>query len=1007
MLMTRTKISRAEPTIRTSSSPEPPKTAPEERKIGSDRPSRTHLAAATPSGPVPSTASPKLGPLLPSGPPSPPPPPLAAPPPPPGPPPPPAALPPPGPPPPPGIPPAGPPPPPLLGAPGAASNPKKSSVDVQAELMKAIKGGSVKAGLRKVTSRPPREAFVSSVSTDSSSEDIRQAQLEERQSLFFDLLEYMEAPEGNLDELIDKLNKSTATARGFLYSMVKRGWVEGFRVLEAELLAEVDKQAADIPPGPGIDSSTGDEPQSSSGVPPPPPPPSLPGGFPLPPGPEPITLPGGFPPPPPPPPHSGPPPPPPPPPFGGPPPPPPPPGGPAPPQAPKPAAISGGDLQAELMAQIKGGIKLRKVTPRDPGSPKPPKPKSPPSKQTASVKPKIPPCIVFPGREWTSSITLPDITREKAAATPPSNVAMRAHMYRFDQAPITLGASQHNLDEIILLRTDNLPVSIPGFDEAEPKKDGSLQALQAHQLWEMRKQAYEQSDWAQWSLYQTKLTVADSSLVSHFAQLEATVQGMRALSETVRAEMDSVELNALRKAVGSVPIKVRELARQLQEQTGIKIREESVKLTPAFMRRLLREAAKESQGGRRSRREKLVLVGHRSDDEDDGKSPRDYAMQTDPTSPIERRPGTLERKLREGTLERRAKAASGASSRDAAVPSDVVKVPTVVEHRRGGSLGMNEPLHTRKLSGVGESGPKSPPKDTTISPKEAVTSPMDVQSAGTLEATGVAQIESVKTESTVPGTKESGTGMEQTNHLERTVESTVVEQDGNTDSDPVVLAPESVKDGSAEAAASRGETVEVNKTMDEVEVQSAHHGEVANAAAENEDAALTENVTLKDGNRSGDDGVAQCVSVEPLSTEDVSPTGDVDATLEAHDVPSDTITTSTPRVEEEIAAAGAPGESSDVTAEDPAAAQFDGPTNVETPELEAAEVNQSEQANLLEETVDSIPEDVRASTSDAREEVVEALVEDTVGAGAADVDTLGRTDDVSTEPSADVAKDAE
>ncbi|KAJ3311591.1 hypothetical protein HDU93_005107, partial [Gonapodya sp. JEL0774] len=72
--------------------------------------------------------------------------------------------------------------------------------------------------------------------------------------------------------------------------------------------------------------------------------------------------------------------------------------------------------------------------------------------------------------------------------------------------------------------------------------------------------------------------------------------------------MDKVELGALRRAVGTVPNKIRELARQLQEQTGIKIREESVKLTPAFMRRLLRNAAKEGQPGfRKARKENLML----------------------------------------------------------------------------------------------------------------------------------------------------------------------------------------------------------------------------------------------------------------------------------------------------------------------------------------------------------------------------------------------------------------
>ncbi|KAJ3086818.1 hypothetical protein HK102_012397 [Quaeritorhiza haematococci] len=66
---------------------------------------------------------------------------------------------------------------------------------------------------------------------------------EERQHLLIEMLGYMEAPNGSLDELIDKLVKSTSISRGFIFTLVRRGWCYGVRVVSKEAAEEAAREA--------------------------------------------------------------------------------------------------------------------------------------------------------------------------------------------------------------------------------------------------------------------------------------------------------------------------------------------------------------------------------------------------------------------------------------------------------------------------------------------------------------------------------------------------------------------------------------------------------------------------------------------------------------------------------------------------------------------------------------------------------------------------------------------
>ncbi|KAJ3064918.1 hypothetical protein HDU98_011673 [Podochytrium sp. JEL0797] len=163
------------------------------------------------------------------GPPPPPPPPgMGGPPPPP---PPPGMGGPPPPPPPPGMGPP-PPPPPPGGAPSpqAAAPPPEEPMDMFA----AIRAGA-RGRLKKRAPPPEKPLFTEPVRPKLTPAEEKLALEAEKQELFIELLGFMEAPNGNVEELLDKLVKSTKTVRSFIFLLIRRKWLDGVRVLNPGL----------------------------------------------------------------------------------------------------------------------------------------------------------------------------------------------------------------------------------------------------------------------------------------------------------------------------------------------------------------------------------------------------------------------------------------------------------------------------------------------------------------------------------------------------------------------------------------------------------------------------------------------------------------------------------------------------------------------------------------------------------------------------------------------------
>jgi uncharacterized protein YukE len=259
-----------------------------------------------------------------------------------------------------------------------------------------------------------------------------QTQEAEKQELFIELLGYMEAPNGNVEELMEKAKSTTNVSRSFVYTLIRRNWLEGYRVVEKH-------------------------------------------------------------------------------------------------------GVSGAPL------------------------------------------------TVWPGREWMAAKELGDLTESqlKDQFSDNSGIVARVHMYRFDQK-----LKKHMLDEVALVKTPSFPKQPPPFNLPEPPQDNSLENRRKWEEWNTAKQDYLQSDFPQFELIFQKLLTNDAIVESTFQQLEQTLDEMKRMGEALQQTFEGFSVRQLRKIVQSIPAKIKEVARKLQQTTGIIIRDEGLKLTPEFLKHM-------------------------------------------------------------------------------------------------------------------------------------------------------------------------------------------------------------------------------------------------------------------------------------------------------------------------------------------------------------------------------------------------------------------------------------
>ncbi|KAJ3064826.1 hypothetical protein HDU98_011813 [Podochytrium sp. JEL0797] len=126
-----------------------------------------------------------------------------------------------------------PPPPPGPGpplAPSSTTSPTAPPSTDPNDLMSSLKGGSARNRLRKRT--PPVEKPITPTQRQLTPEEIAALLEAERQDLFIELLGFMEAPNGNVEELLEKLEKGSKSVRSFVFLLVRRKWLDAVRVVE-------------------------------------------------------------------------------------------------------------------------------------------------------------------------------------------------------------------------------------------------------------------------------------------------------------------------------------------------------------------------------------------------------------------------------------------------------------------------------------------------------------------------------------------------------------------------------------------------------------------------------------------------------------------------------------------------------------------------------------------------------------------------------------------------------
>ncbi|KAJ1558686.1 hypothetical protein HK096_007395, partial [Nowakowskiella sp. JEL0078] len=191
-------------------------------------------------------------------------------------------------------------------------------------------------------------------------------------------------------------------------------------------------------------------------------------------------------------------------------------------------------------------------------------------------------CLVWPGKEWTTAITLDDVLETYILDFDEDAVVARVHMYRFDNV-----SKQHTVDEIVIIKTENFPQHYVPFTEVKPVQDNTLDARKQLELWTEKKLEHEQSDSAQLELVFSKLMKNEEVVFGTFSQLKTTVKTMRDMAESVKMECDLVSVKLLKEIVENIPNHIKNMAQKFNRDTGIIIKDDNVKITPEFLKQIL------------------------------------------------------------------------------------------------------------------------------------------------------------------------------------------------------------------------------------------------------------------------------------------------------------------------------------------------------------------------------------------------------------------------------------
>ncbi|KAJ3118726.1 hypothetical protein HK100_000562, partial [Physocladia obscura] len=192
------------------------------------------------------------------------------------------------------------------------------------------------------------------------------------------------------------------------------------------------------------------------------------------------------------------------------------------------------------------------------------------------------PMLVYQGMEVNRAITVRDASEQDLKdRIEEGGIVARVHMYRFDDK-----ARTHTVDEIVLMKGSKFPAILKPFDEPEPVKGSDRASLIRHDEWLEKKTRYEQSDYRQFELFFRKLMEQDKQTTLQYQKLGQTQTAMRRMAESLKTQFEAFPTSEVREIVASIPRQIRELTARLENERGIRIRGEALKLTPEFLRTL-------------------------------------------------------------------------------------------------------------------------------------------------------------------------------------------------------------------------------------------------------------------------------------------------------------------------------------------------------------------------------------------------------------------------------------
>ncbi|KAI8610563.1 hypothetical protein BC830DRAFT_732124 [Chytriomyces sp. MP71] len=137
-------------------------------------------------------------------------------------------------------------------------------------------------------------------------------------------------------------------------------------------------------------------------------------------------------------------------------------------------------------------------------------------------------------------------------------------------------AQTHTLDEIVMLKGRLFPKPLPPFSEPAPVKDGSRMAMNAYDAWEARKDEYKSRDYFQFELNFKKLMDQDIVTVQQMKKLEQTQIAMRRMAESLSKQFEHYTTPELKEVVESIPKQIKEFREKLEEQSGVILRGEAL-----------------------------------------------------------------------------------------------------------------------------------------------------------------------------------------------------------------------------------------------------------------------------------------------------------------------------------------------------------------------------------------------------------------------------------------------